>query len=273
MKKLLTICAVLLIAGPALAAWNDVHVTDANTLGLWHFDEQTGATTTADVSGNGNTASVTNPNLVYNTDLDPNLTWQTSMAGFGNAATTWWNSSTDLNNGALYVDQTAPNDSLRVGATDMTIEMWLNPQYTTGFRNIITKYTGGNYAVFLDAGKIRLGWYMGGWQSVVDTTVLAANTWTHVAVTMDRTTDLTDCLVNFWINGQLSSYIQSGLAPNYGTANKPLYMLGRSDNHGNSQYYGGLDEVRISDTMRYAIPEPSMMLLALGALAIFRKKQ
>ena len=222
MKKLLTICAVLLMAGPALAAWNDVHVADANTLALWHMDEQAGATTTADASSNGNTASVTNPNLVYGTDLDPNLTWQASMAGFGNAAKTWWNSSSDLNSGALYVDQTDPNDSLRVGATDMTIEMWLNPQYITGYRTIMSKYTGGNYSVNLDAGKIRLGWYMGGWTGVGDTTVLAANTWTHVAIAMDRTTDPADMKVSFWINGALSSEIQTGLAPNVGTAYKPL---------------------------------------------------
>ena len=43
-----------------------------------------------------------------------------------------------------------------------------------------------------------------------------------------------------------------------------------------NQYYGGLGEIRISDTIRYpatAIPEPATMsLLAVVALALFRRK-
>ena len=103
MKKLLIICAALLISAPVMAAWNDVHVTDANTLALWHLDETTGAASAADASGNGNTAVIPNPNGAY--QLDPNLSWAAGHGGgFGNALTTWWNSSSDLNQGSLYRD-------------------------------------------------------------------------------------------------------------------------------------------------------------------------
>ena len=136
MKILLTICVALIISSPAMAAWNSVHVPDAHTRGLWHFDGTTGDTNTVDASVNSNTAALYNPNSSGD-QLDSNLLWGASMPGFGNAVFTWWNSSSDLNRGSLYVDQTAPNDSLRIPTTlNFTIEFWLKPQFATANRTV-----------------------------------------------------------------------------------------------------------------------------------------
>ena len=262
MKTLLTIYVALIISSPAMGAWNSVHVSDEHTRGLWHFDGTTGDTNIVDASVNSNTAALYNPNSSSD-QLDSNLTWGASMPGFGNAALTWWNSSSDLNRGCLYVDQTTPNDSLRISTdTDLTIEFWLKPQFATYTRTIMAKYTGGNYKVDLITGSIGLIWYAPGigWISVADTTVLEPNVWKHVAITMDRTSDPSSSVVSFWIDGQLSSSTDSGWAPNGGTPNKELSIL--ANRAGAYPYYGAFDELRISDIIRYTKP-PSGTLICI----------
>ena len=132
-------------------------------------------------------------------------------------------------------------------------------------------YTGGNYTVGINGGYVDLGWYSSGWVGVTDTTLLAAGVWNHVAVTMD-TSNPASAVVSSWINGALSSSVDSGLPANGGTANTWVVLGSNWNGSASWLYYGQMDEVRISDTIRYVVPEPSMMLLALGALAIFRKK-
>ena len=52
-----------------------------------------------------------------------------------------------------------------------------------------------------------------------------------------------------------------------------LTILSGPTGHPFNAFKGQLDELRISNVVRdYVVPEPSMMLLAIGALAFFRKK-
>lgn len=250
MKIVLTVLAVCMISYSATAAWNSIFVPDEHTRGLWHFDGTAGDTNTPDASTNGNTAYLYNPNSSGN-QLDSNKTWTTSMPGFGNCLKTWWISSSDNNRGALYVSQ-ATNDTLRIKTTeDLTIEFWLKPQYVSYPRDILRHYTGGNYYVRLNYDKIELGWYVPGkgWKSVNDTTSLLADEWTHVAITMDRTSNPASCDVAFWINGSFSSETNTGWAANSGTAGWEVNIIAARD--AGNPYYGYFDELRISDILRY----------------------
>ena len=70
MRMLIIFVSLLLLAMPSWAAvdFNNPFTVDANTLGLWHFDEVTGSDTAYDATANNNDGVI-----------DPNAT----MYGYG----------------------------------------------------------------------------------------------------------------------------------------------------------------------------------------------
>jgi hypothetical protein len=177
------------------------------------FDEGTG-TTVMDASGNGNRGTVSG------------ATW---VAG-------------GKNGGALRFDGSTArvtiNDSASLHLTTaMTLEAWVNPSSTDGWRDVIYK---GNDNYFLEASSSRGSPGGGGTFSGTDTIVyapslLAANTWTHLALTYDGST------LRLYLNGnQVSSGSRTGTIA---TSTNPLQIGGDSIF---GQYFRGLiDDVRV----------------------------
>jgi hypothetical protein len=297
MKKLIIICAALLIASPAFADtdlsnsdWTQPFTSDARTKALWHLDEVTGTTApVVDAGPQGKDGTLARPTATL--QLDPNLTWVSSMAGFGNAAHAYYNSQSDSNMGAITIDDSAGELGTSWGdpggtgdpPTDYTFEFWMNPDGAGGGwgSRILKKYTGGCFGITYDGGDLYFGWYApGGWYGFQNVTQITQNDWTHVAFTLDNiyTGDNATSYVvmNTFYNGVLTETFTSDPGKyfsNWDTGNVGLMNDGIGDTlYGARQYTGMLDEVRISDTIRY-VPEPATLsLLAVALLALRRKK-
>jgi chitodextrinase len=182
----------------------------------YDFNAGTG-TTVADVSGNGNTGTIVN------------ATWTTS-GKYGDAL------SFNGTNAQVVVNDSA---SLHL-TTAVTLEAWVNPSSApTGWQDVIYKPLD-NY--FLEAASSN-GNKPGAGALLTSsaeplaygTAQLAANTWTHLAMTYDGTT------LKIYVNGTLAtSAAQSGTIT---TSANPL-QIGGDTTYG--QYFKGLiDEVRI----------------------------
>ena len=205
-------------------------------------------------TGGGLSTGSDSTNLYH--ELDPTETWATSKDGFGTCTNTWYNSETDSNVGLIRVD---PRDNTLsfFPDIDFTIEWWMKPDNAGGGwdSRIAIKYTGGDYQVTYGNGVMGYGWYSGGWKYFADTTTIPVGEWTHVAICIDRTTSDTEDYIMFVYNG----VVQNVVAPPYKGGNwddKDVYFLNRNagtESHMyNTQYFGLLDELRISDVCRYS---------------------
>ena len=246
------VIVVCLALGPALALedFRQPFAPDANTRGLWHFDETAGATNAPDASANLNHGAFATG---FDDELGPVASWAAGQDGFSNCLHAFWIDSANYNRGAVLVDQGPGHSSLAFSpGTDMTIEFWMRPADSGAGsgRYIVQKYTGGDYAVTYNYGRLRYSWYSGGgWRSVQDTTPLPQDVWTHVAVTVDRQSDPANDTITFYLNGALSSaHVTPYKGGNWNV--EPLWMMLPFTGHPAYQFYGKLDEVRISDVVR-----------------------
>ena len=262
MKKLrLTVLLVtILAAGPVVGADPvDIQrpfVPDANTLGLWHFDESPGSAALPDGSGNVNDGTLLTG---HTNELDPFKTFTAGRPGFGNCAHSWSNGPGAENRGEIKVDQYAGHNGLSVGPdSDLTIEFWFFP-HTLGdtyTKAIIEKFTGGDYYVSLFQGHIGFTfWSSQGWTSVTDGHNIQLDTWTHVAVTADRTTYADTDIVTFYINGAFSSRHQPPACTS--ASEEPAWIMGRFDGNYERQFLGKLDELRLSNVVRTYRADPA----------------
>ena len=186
----------------------------AQTPGLvaaYGFNEGSG-TTVADVSGNNNTGTI------------GTATW-TSAGKFGSAL---------VFNGTSALVTIANAASLQL-TTGMTLEAWVNPStVTSAWRDVIYK---GNDNYYLEASsdsasRPGAGATLG---TIYGTAALAANTWTHLAVTYDG------AALRLYVNGVLvSSLAVTGTLP---TSTNPLQLGG--DSIYGQFFQGMIDEVRI----------------------------
>jgi len=234
----------------ALEDFNNPFTPDSNTRGLWHFDETSGVVTFQDASSNDNDGTLSTGLPLQ---LNPNLSWVASKSGFGNCVKAWYNSTADNNQGAMEVPQWSGHSTLGFSTSEnITIEFWMKPDNggASSGGNILRKYTGGDYIVWYKDNKLGYSWYSGGWQSAQDTTAIPAGDWTHVAITVDRTSDPAKDTISFYINGMRSTSHETpypGGDPNLNS----LWILNSFDsNDTNYQFNGLLDELRISDILR-----------------------
>lgn len=202
-----------------------VTVTVSNTgggglVGAWSFNEGTGATAN-DTSGNANHGSIFQ------------ATWYTT-GKFGKAL------AFDGSN-----DMVTVNDTPSLDLTNkMTLEAWVRPTATSGWRTILMKENGTNelsYGMYArestnrPSGWLRVNPTSGSSQSVGATPALATNTWSHMALTYDGSA------MRLYVNGTLrASKNQTG---NMYTSSSPLRFGG---NAVWGEYFAGqLDEIRI----------------------------
>ena len=261
--KTLLIIAALALTLPAYSQnytdWTQPFDVDANTMGLWHFDETTGATNVVDATGNS-------PDGTLIDGLDPNKTWKTSMPGFGNMASTWWNSSSDYNYGEILVDCPAnwADDPLAIGPDqDLTIEFWAKVQYAN-YRMVLQKvdigedYWVGWGAVSTDG--LDVGWYGdGNWTSLTSGIAAVIGAWHHYAICIDRTTSADD-VATFWKDGVQVGAAQTAARTRVGNSSGDLRMLGEN---GTRLSLNDIDELRISNKIRYPVPASSVGTLVI----------
>jgi len=183
-------------------------------VGAYSFNEGTG-TTAADGSGNANTGTLSG------------ATWTTS-GKYGNALSF---------NGTTARVTIADSSSLDL-SNAMTLEAWVQPSVTlASWRSVVTKDVDRYYLMASSDPQNRpaIGGTFGSTnQNVLGTAALAANTWTHLAATYDRTT------IRLYVNGvQVASAAQTAAIS---TSNAVL-TIGAN---GYGEYFSGLiDEVRI----------------------------
>jgi hypothetical protein len=180
----------------------------------WRLDENTG-TTAADAAGGDNNGTLTNGPLWTAGRIGSAL----SFDGINDSVTVADSPSLDLT-GAL------------------TLSAWVNPAITTtSYKTVMIK----NYTYFLYAsargcgnGGILAGLSGTPARVVCDTTPLAVNTWTHLAVTYDGAT------VRLYRNGVLksSAAVTGGPAVTAGTLQLGASQYGE-------HFKGKLDEARV----------------------------
>jgi large repetitive protein len=190
--------------------------TIAGLVAAYSFDEGTG-TTANDLSGNGNTGTVVN------------ATW-TSAAKYGNALV--FNGTNSM--------VTIPNSASLQLTSAMTLEAWVNPAVVANRWTDVIYKNADNY--YLE-GTSNQAEVPGGGNTVgstdntiLGTTPLAPNAWTHLALTYDGTT------LRLYVNGvQISSLATSG-GPMV-TSTNPLQIGG--DAFQTQYFQGTIDEVRV----------------------------
>ena len=264
MKTAFILCAIMLIA-PSLFAtacydnsdWNKPFSPDKCTRGLWHFDQNPGDTVVPDVSGNSNNGTLLTGKKYQ---LDPKKSWAAGKEGFGNCIKSFLTAS-DTNIGPVEVPQTSDDiKSLSISpTTDMTIEFWMNPSDSGSVNRgyIVMKYSGVDYYIYFADNKVTYGWHGGTWHEVHDTTTIPLDKWTHVAIQNDRTTDSANDRITFYINGELSTM---HIAPDKGKSfgKQSMWMMSHmNDKYAHFSYKGMLDELRVSDCLRYTTPKKS----------------
>ncbi len=156
---ILMVVLVLALALPMAA----VGASNGSIVGLWHFDEGSGASTVADSSGNGNTGTV--------------IGATTGVAGM-------FDQALSFDGDGDYVE-VADDDSLDI-TTAITIEAWINPTTLGGWKYIVSKRSGtvANYGFRLNGQTVEF-YYRGstGWQVWESTSnVVSTGSWQHVAV-------------------------------------------------------------------------------------------
>ena len=195
--------------------------TDANTVGLWHLDEISGSS-----------AYIKDSAGVYNGT--PTGTTYTSNGKIGGARA--FNGSSD------YI-QVGTSSSLLLNR-DFTIDAWIKPT-TASFTGSIISHGASDWYLRIVSGQIN---FLESQISsiVTGSTVLPANTWAHVAVTVNASG-----VINLYVNGALDGTATTTATFNDGSQ---IVTIGRETPSGSASEYfnGSIDEVRISNTTRTA---------------------
>jgi hypothetical protein len=152
-------------ATPATATWTVTAAASSGLVAAYSFNETSG-TTTADRSGNGLTGTITGAT-------------HTTAGKFGGALS--FNGTSNL----VSVPDNAKLDLTK----GMTLEAWVRPSNTSGWRTVITKEQTSqmDYGLYASTDTNRPSGhvYVGSSQEARSTTQLPLNTWRHLAVTFD----------------------------------------------------------------------------------------
>ncbi|MEN3356580.1 MAG: hypothetical protein V7637_562 [Mycobacteriales bacterium] len=194
-----------------------VGAAGAGLVAAYGFDEGAGATA-ADASGGGNTGTLTG------------AAWSTA-GRFGGALS--------FNGTSNWV--TVPDAAALHLTTGMTLEAWVRPAATSGWRTVLMKERPGGLAYSLygydNSAKppAVYGNFAGTDVSAAGGSALPLSTWSHLAGTYDGAT------LRLYVNGvQVATKARTGPLP---TSTSPLRIGGNS---AWGEYFSGLiDEVRI----------------------------
>jgi hypothetical protein len=147
-------------------------------------------------------------------------------------------------------DDPGASTSLRGGPT-VTVEAWVRPTYLpTGTAHIV--YKEYQYQLSVVNGVLKAQAYLGNnaWTGSQGLGTLVAGQWHHVAFTWNASAKQ----LRTFLNGTLTNTFTSGCTT--GTAcyinNGSSLSLHVGSNAGGNPFYGEIDEVRISNVVRYS---------------------
>jgi len=197
-----------------------------NTMGLWHFNENSG-TTVGDESGNSNTGTFAGAPA-----------W-TADGRFGYA----------LNFDGIDDRITIPDaPSLDVDSAtgSLTMEAWVYPDTVAGnvWRTIVSKKVGTgapvNYQMNLDRTTGNLTFYSGHWPGIyISSIYVPPRQWSYVAITLSAT----EGRLRFYRNGVQGDSINGAC---FGPSNSAPLFIGVSAALTSEIWDGKIDEVRLT---------------------------
>lgn len=267
------------------------YLPDVNTRALWHFDEASGATSSADAAGGTTLAAIRDGATLGNA----------SFAGFGLAASTY-----DSGPGATLaanpsgipgrnaylgplplVNGTGDNSTLNFTGADgaFTIEALLRVDFDPASQAVAPDTGRAMQIVSADAEEtVRLFQFKLGWSGVNDPTpditfinigtpiqtitaplpvsgpnAIASNGWYHVAVTYNGLANTADNFKFYWTKVEsnrtqadlLASLTMTNDLPT-GSADWTIGNDGRATGGSDQNWVGLIDEVRLSSVARQA---------------------
>jgi hypothetical protein len=211
------------ISSNGLSLKNNEYSSDANTIGLWHLNENFGT-----IINNEENAS--NYCTIKNGDNTIRISGLFSSGIHLNGAN------------HQYID--CGNNPIYNLTGQITLEAWIKPESTGEYEPIIMK---DNAYVLQFApgasGYLRGGVYIdGAWRLIDDDTIhISTAAWTHVAFTYDGSQ------MRLYVNGKLiKQQYQSG---NIAVNENPLF-IGRNPRYNQWWFSGKIDEIRISSIPR-----------------------
>jgi hypothetical protein len=159
--------------------------------------------------------------------------------------------SSKFGGSSLYFDGTGDygnislvSNTLILGTSDFTTEMWINPysNTTTTYPMTIGSEAAGRFSLILINGRLNVNLYGAPTANLtLNGPIIPANLWSHIAVVR--------------ANANIRGYYNGNVLPNvtYSTSsvigNGPL-RLG-ADSTGQNNFFGFMDEVRITANARY----------------------
>jgi hypothetical protein len=201
--------------------------SDANTVGFWHLDEETGSGAyLRDSSVNSSNGTPSGPTFTQG------KIGKARSFNAGSAAT-----QTD------YVNTSMTNTGSTKFSTAFTVEAWIFPTAYDAAHNTVVGQENGFLLAFTPTGAVADHVYAGGaWSSATGgSCTVPLNTWSYKTMTYDGTT------LRSYLNGTLCNTS----AKTGSMASASLIYIGMRDNGGTKQpFHGTIDEARISNAVR-----------------------
>ncbi len=235
---------------------------DSNTKALWHLDAASGQIV-RDMSSNENNGTLGADSASASDDP----TWLTGATADGAVSTVQEIPRFVPHGHAIYLDGptsssyvTAANaSSINFGSGSFTVEAWIRPDDNTTGRRLMNKSTGSvtnGWLLDVNNGvggtactgciRIKLGDGTHTVDYATSTNQISANVWQHIALVVDRTTQV----ARIYLNGtQVGSTSVSTIGSVDATGSS--LGLGVLPQNLGSYYKGSVDEVRLSNTVRY----------------------
>lgn len=225
------LCALCIIAPAAMAATGFEYWPDADTLALWHFNENQGDEV-LDTSPNGIESVVEGK-----ADWDSNEEWNAAGSG----------GTSFIFDGSTVI--AIPGDEKTVQPKNaITVEAWVYPEDLGGWKLICAQWGGavvGSFHLGVEAGVPKFHINTGNGTAFAAASVsLELEQWQHVAGTYDSDT------VRIYIDGEESGSAGHGGKLESGDPDFDVVIGSKSSRE--FQWRGLMDEVRISSKARDA---------------------
>ena len=245
-------------------------VTTASTIGLWRFEEGTAGNTATGASSVLDSASTNHGSPsgdpTYSSDLPLPVIPQSGLIN-----------TTSLSFDGVGDTVLIPTNAALNSSSSFTVEFWMRSSDTSSGQHLLVDKShgfGDTTGWFFQSGSgngiIAFGLGNGSsFPGISSSADLFDDTWHHLAGTYDGTT------IEFFVDGTS----QGSLAAGTYAGNTRDIRIGSARNGGRF-FDGGIDELRISDTVLAPseflnVPEPSsVLLIGFGSLAFaFRRKR
>lgn len=279
-----------LLSATAQGAIVAPYSVDSNTLHLWHFDLDQGASAS-------NAPDAFSPGGVGVSNQNGSTWGNTSFSGFDRAGNTSAAANSIIRSSATTAN--LRNAPVGVGGA-FTYEAIISTTTMAGNQTIFAMDANANanrlFLFRFNNNNLQFFNLLEGatasYSTAIPTTgddAYVANQWFHVAATYDGNANTPGNLKLYWTRVD-ASRTEANLIGSHQMVNdlsttaEAVYGIGndfRTTGSGNqSNLEGSIDEVRISgiargaDQMLFTVPEPSTALLgALGALALLRRRR